>query len=200
MRDSFLHCAQPDVQPNFLRMSCEFFMFRCTGRSSTGKNGGSSRLNIGRGTSGKTSLKTPEGGLGEPLIASRKSNVVYSGIAFTALDLITRPSPFRATKCSSVWKRLPQPRAQVPPLRHDSSWNLPNNSEHHRCTAWQEDPSMLTSLQPLIRRCAITRHTTLVQNVCCVLDNPRKPRRVDGDRTPDSTRKIRKKDSCHLLN
>ena len=34
---------------------------------------------------------------GEPMIASKSSNVVSSGIAFEALDLITRPSPFRAT-------------------------------------------------------------------------------------------------------
>ena len=43
----------------------------------------------------------------EPFIASKSSIVVGSGIAFTALDLITRPSPFRATMCSSVWKRFP---------------------------------------------------------------------------------------------
>ena len=107
LRDSFLHFAQPGVYPNFLTMSCEMLMFRGTGRSSTSKSGGSSRLNIGRGTSGKTSLKTPEGAYGEPLIASKSSNVVSSCITFTALDLITRPPPFRATICSSVWKRFP---------------------------------------------------------------------------------------------
>ena len=42
-----------------------------------------------------------------------------------------------------------QPRAQVPPLRHDTSWNLRSNSEHRRCTEWQEHPSMSTSLQSL---------------------------------------------------
>ena len=47
LRDSFLHIAQPGVCPNFLRMSCEIFKFRGTGRSSTGKNGVSSRLRIG---------------------------------------------------------------------------------------------------------------------------------------------------------
>ena len=51
--------------------------------------------------SGNTTLKTPEGAHGEPLIASKSSNVVTSGITFTVLDLITRPSPFRATMCSS---------------------------------------------------------------------------------------------------
>ena len=93
--------------------------------------------------------KLQEEAHGEPRIASKSSNVVSSGIAFAALDLITRPSPSRATMCSSVWKRLP--RAQVPPLRHDSSRNLSSNSEHHRRTEWQEHSSMLVSLQPLIR-------------------------------------------------
>ena len=51
LRDSFQHFVQPGAHPNLLRMSCEMFMFRGT----------SSRLNIGRGTSGKTFLKTPEG-------------------------------------------------------------------------------------------------------------------------------------------
>ena len=53
---------------------------------------------------------------------------------------------------------------------------------------------MLSSLQPLIRRFTITRHMalSLVQNVRCVLDNPRKHPRVDGDGTPDSTRKIKR--------
>ena len=50
--------AQPGVNPNFLAVSCEILMFRGTGRSSTRKNGGSSRLRIGRGTSGRTSLNT----------------------------------------------------------------------------------------------------------------------------------------------
>ena len=81
--------AQPGVYPIFLRMSCEIIMFRGTGRSLTGKNGGSSRLNIGRGRSDKTSLKTPVATHGELLIASKSSNVVSSGIAFTALDLTT---------------------------------------------------------------------------------------------------------------
>ena len=46
------------------------------------------------------------GAHGEPLIAS-KSSIVVSRIAITALDLITRPSSFLATMCSSVWKRSP---------------------------------------------------------------------------------------------
>ena len=127
-------------------------------------------------------------------------NVVSSGIAFTAFDLITRPSPFRATMCSSVWKRFPSHVPRLPPLLHDSSWKLPSNSEHHSCTECQEHTSMLTSLRPLIRRFPITRHMACVQNVRCVLDNSRKHRRVDGDRTPDTTRKINKNHSCHLLN
>ena len=96
-------CTTP-FYPNFFRMSCEIFMFLGTGRSSAGTNGGSSRLKIGRGTSSSSSLKTPEGAHREPLIAS---NVVSSSIAFTALDLITRPPPFCATMCASEWKRLP---------------------------------------------------------------------------------------------
>ena len=43
-----------------------------------------------------------------------------------------------------------QPRAQVPSLSHDASWNLPSNSEHHRCSEGQEHSSVLTSLQSLI--------------------------------------------------
>ena len=50
-----------------------------------------------------------------------------------------------------------------------------------------EHSSMLTSLKSLMNRFAITRHMTRVQNVRCVLDNPRKQKRVDGDWTPDST-------------
>ena len=170
-----------------------------TGRSSAGTNGGSSRLKIGRGTSGSTSLKTPDGAHGEPLIASKSSIVVSSGIAFTDLDLITTPSPFRATNFFFCVETFTQLRAQVPPHRHDTSWNFPSNSEHHRCPKWQEHPSMLTSLQSLKRRFAITRHIAFVQDVRCVLDHPRKHLRVDGDRTPNSTRKIKKSHSG-LLN
>ena len=144
-----LQFAQPGVYPNFFRMSREIFMFRGTGRSSTGTNGCSSRLSIGRGSS--------------------------SSITFAALGLITRPSPFRATMCSSVWKRFP---IHVP-----------------RCHISVMTPSMMTSLQPLIRRFAITHHTAFVQNVRCGLDNPRKQR---WDSRLDS--KDQKNHSCHLLN
>ena len=41
-------------------------MFLGTGRSSTSTNGCSSRLSIGRGSSGSTSLRTPERAHGEP--------------------------------------------------------------------------------------------------------------------------------------
>ena len=179
MRDSFLQFAQPGVYPNILRMSCEIVMFRGTGHSSTGKNRVSSRLSIGRGTSGNTTIKTPEGAHGEPLIATKSSNVVSSGIAFTALDLITRPS---LASCHNVFfcvEAFAQPRAQVPPLRHDTSWNLRSNSEHHHCAEWQQHPSMMTSLQSLTRRSAITRHMALVRNVRCMLNNPRNHWRVN---------------------
>ena len=45
-------------------------MFPGTNRSSAGVNSGSSRLNAGRGTSGKISLKTPKPTHGEPSIES----------------------------------------------------------------------------------------------------------------------------------
>ena len=133
-----------------------------TGRSSSVSTTGSSRLKIGRGTSGKTSFNTPEGAHGEPFIASRSSIVVGSGIAFTALDLITRGSPFRATMCPSVRNVFPStfPGATSP---HETSWNLASHSEHHRSSKRQELSSMWTFLQPLIRRFSITRHMTFVQ-------------------------------------
>ena len=152
MRDNFLHFAQPGVFPNFLIMSCVIFMFRGTGRSSSVTNCGSSRLNIGRETSGNTSLKTPEAAHGEPMMASKSSNVVTSGIIFTALNLITRPSPFRATMCLFCVETFSQPRAQVPLLRHDISCDFSSNSEHHCCPEWQEHSSMLTFLQSLMCR------------------------------------------------
>ena len=59
MRCATVSCifVQPGIYPNFLRMSCEIFMFRGTGRSSTGTNAGSSRLSIGRGTSGSRAVQ-----------------------------------------------------------------------------------------------------------------------------------------------
>ena len=58
----------------------EFLEIVFTGRSSTSTNGGSSLFSFGRGTSGSKSLKTPEDAHGEPLIASKSSNVVSSGL------------------------------------------------------------------------------------------------------------------------
>ena len=55
--------------------------FLGTGRSSTGKNGGSSRLNIGRGTSGKTSLKTPEEAHEGECISARGPKDTFDGSA-----------------------------------------------------------------------------------------------------------------------
>ena len=176
LRNKFLHFAHPGVYPNLLMMSCVIYMFRGTRRSSSSANSGSSRLKIGRGTSGRTSLKTPEGAHGEPLTASRSSVVVTSGISFTARDVITRPSPLRATMCSSVRKTFSQPCAKVPSFRHHTTWNLPGNSEHHSCTEWQELRTMWSFLQSLISRLAVTRYMTLVQKICCVLDDPRKHR------------------------
>ena len=89
--------------------------------------------------------------------------------AFTALDLITRPSPFRATMCFSVWKRFPN----YVPRCHISVMTTP--------------PSMLTSLQSLISRFAVTRNMTLVRNVRCMFNNPRKHRRVNRNWTSYST-------------
>ena len=128
---------------------------------------------------------------GEPLFASKSSNVVPSGITFTALDLITRPSPLRATMCSSAGKRFLShvPRCHLSVMTPPGTF--PASSEHHCCLEGQEQSSMLTSLQSLLRRSATSRHMAFVQDVRCVLGNPRKHRRVDGDRTPNSTRKIK---------
>ena len=53
---------------------------------------------------------------GEPLIASKSSNVVTSGITFAALDLITRPSPLSCHNvCFCVENVFPSPRAQMQP-------------------------------------------------------------------------------------
>ena len=144
LRDSFLHFAQPGVYPNFFRISCEMFHvlwhWAFFNRHEwwfipTQYWTWNIRQYISQNTRG----------------GPRR-----------AFDLITRPSPFRATMCSSVWKRFPQPRAQVPPLRHDTSWNLPSNSEHHCCSEGQEHSSVLTSLQSLISRFTNTRHMA-----CC---------------------------------
>ena len=61
--------------------------------------------------------------------------------------------------CSSEWKRSPShvPRCHLSVMTHPC--NLPSNSEHHHCPKWQEQPSMLTSLEPLLRRFAIIRAT-----------------------------------------
>ena len=56
-----------------------------------------------------------------------------------------------------------QPRAQVPPLRHDTSCDLSSNSGHHRCPEWQKHSSMLT-----FRRFPIPRHMTFVGDVRCM--------------------------------
>ena len=40
LRETFLHFAQPGAHQKYLRMFFAIFMFRGTGRSSTGKNGG----------------------------------------------------------------------------------------------------------------------------------------------------------------
>ena len=69
-----------------------------------------------------------------------------------------------------------QPRSQVPPLSHDTSWNLPSNTENHRCSEGQEHSSILTSLQSLTNKFAITRHMTLVQIIRCMFNSPRKHR------------------------
>ena len=121
--------AQPGVYPNFFRMSCEIFMFRGTERSSTSTTGGSSRLSIGQGTSGRQ---------------YKSSNVISSGIAFTALDLLRRPSPFRATICFSVWKRFPSHvtrrhlSVRTPPGTFPATLNIaavPNGKSTPRCVS-----------------------------------------------------------------
>ena len=63
-------------------------------------------------------LSKLQGGLRRAL--DRVQIVVSSGIAFTVLDLITRPSPFRATMCSSVWNRLPShvPKCHLSVMTH----------------------------------------------------------------------------------
>ena len=77
-----------------------------------------------------------------------------------------------------------QPRSNVPPLRHETSWNLPSHSEHHRSTKRQKLSSMWAFLQSLIRRFSITRHTTFVQDVRRMFNNPRKHHKVNRDGTP----------------
>ena len=102
---------------------------------------------------------------------------IRSSITFTALNLITSRSPFPSHQMFFCVEPFSQPRAQVPPFRHDPSWNLPSNSEHGRGTLptlHPPLPPMWTFFQPPIRRSAITRHMAFVQDVCCVLNNPRK--------------------------
>ena len=175
-------------------------MFRGTGRSSTSKSGGSSRLNIGRGTSGKTSLKTPEGAHGEPLIASKSSNVVSSCITFSALDLITRPDPFRATKCSSVWKRFPShvPTCHLAVMTAPASQQL-STSLLHRMGGAPLDVVVSSTAHTQI--CHHPPHGTFTCSECPLRAQQSTETLASGrDKTPVSTRKIEKKHSCHLLN
>ena len=142
LRYSFLHFAQPGVYPIFLITSCEIFMFCGTGRSSTGKNGGSSRLNIGRGSIRQCISQNSSG---SPRRALDRVQIIQRRLfrhRLQSLDLIT-PFVHNMFFCMESFS---QSRAQVPPLCHDTSWNLPSNSEHHRCTECQEHPSMLKSL------------------------------------------------------
>ena len=73
---------------------------------------------------------------------SKSSNVLSSGIAFAALDLTTRPSPLRATMCSSVWTHFPchVPRCYLsvitPPGTFPATLNItaaPNGKSSPRC-------------------------------------------------------------------
>ena len=77
------------------------------------------------------------------------------------IDLITRPPPLRATICSSVWKRFPShvPTCHLSVMTAPETFSATLNIT--AATEWQEHPSMLSSLQPLTRRCAITRHMAL---------------------------------------
>ena len=72
----------------------------------------------------------------------KSPNVVSSGIAFTALDLIARPSPFRGTMRSSVRKRFPShvPKCQLsvmaPPGTFPATLHItatPNGKNTPRC-------------------------------------------------------------------
>ena len=148
----------PDVYPNFFRISCEILCSLALGVHQQARV-------VVHPDSVSDAEHLPEGGHGEPLIASKPSNVASSGIAFAALDLISRPSPFRSTMCSSVWKRFSSP---VP-----------------RCHLSVMTPSgTFPSIQPFIRRFTITRLMAFVQNVRGMFNNPRKHRRVNGDGTP----------------
>ena len=101
---------------------------------------------------------------------------IRSSITFTALNLITSRSPFRATSCSSVWNRFPN---HVPKC-HLSAVTPPGTFPATRNMAEAPSPlhpplhPMWALFQPHIRRFAITRRMAFVQDVCCVLNNPRK--------------------------
>ena len=109
---------------------------------------------------------------GPPRRALDRVQIIQRRLAFTALDLITRPPPFRATMCSCVWNRFPS--------------HVPNCHLSVMPLMSQVAPSMLMSLHSFIRRCTITRHMAFVQNVRCMFNNPRNHRRVNGDGTPDT--------------
>ena len=163
MRDNFLHFAHPGVYLNLLMMSCVIFIFRGAGHSYSGAND-SSRLKTGRGTSGRTSLKTPEGALQMSALLAQISLLVIGSQAHLPCEQQC------VLLCGNVFP------AKVPSFRHHTTWNLPGNSEHHSSTKWQEFPSMCSFLQPLISRFAGTRHMTFVKKICGMLDDPRKHR------------------------
>ena len=124
------------------------------------------------------------GARGEPLIASKSSIVVSSGIAFTALDLITRPYPFRATMCSSVWKRSP---SHVPRC-HLNITAVPNGKRTPRCSRlFNRSYADLPSLA--------TWNLFTVSVACSAIHG-----NTGGDGTPNSPRKIKNNHFCHLLN
>ena len=171
---------KPGVYPNFFRMSCEIF------RSSTSTNGGSSRLKNRAWNIRQDHLSTLLRGPTEsPSSRPNNPSSSVSGIAFTAFDLITRPSLRCATMCSSVWKRFP---SHVPKCHHITA--VP------RARAFLGvDVSSIAHKQI----CHHSPHDLFRKSVACSGD-PRKHGRVDGDGTPDSTRKMNKNHSRHSLN
>ena len=205
--DGNTHCATiscilhiTGVYSNLLMMSCVILMIPWLDkRSSSGANVGSSGFRVGRGTSGKTSLKTPEGAHGEPLIASKSSVVVTSGINFTARDLIHEPI---STTCDTVFFSVNVFPAMRQGAIFPSSHHLELSQTILNITAAPNGRSSHDVVFSSISHKQICRHSP---HDTCSEDLLRarrsKETQVSGPRWDlHSGRKVQKNHSRHLLN
>ena len=154
-RDNFLHFAQPGVYPNFFRN----VIFSSVAQDVLPRvqlmDRLDSRLDVEHQARHLSTLLRPtESPLSRP---DHPSSLVPASPS-RPLDLITRPSPFRATMCSSVWKRFPNhvPKCHLsvmrPPGTFPAALNIteaPNCRSSPRCgrffnLSYADFPSLAT--------------------------------------------------------